>query len=92
MPREKHPPRSASQSRFPSEGLVRLSAILAPVGPVPVSRSTWFAGVKSGRFPKPVKLGPRITAWHVSDILRLINVGFTGAGREAGPAAEDLRQ
>lgn len=40
---------------------------------VPVGRSTWWAGIKAGRFPKPVKLGPRITAWRVEDIRTLIN-------------------
>lgn len=58
---------------FPTAGLVRLSSILAPLGPIPVSRSTWWAGVKSGRYPKPFKLGPRITAWRVEDITALLN-------------------
>ena len=40
---------------------------------IPVSKSTWWAGVKSGRFPKPVKLGPRITAWKIEDIYQLID-------------------
>ena len=57
---------------LPDEGFVRLPAILAPFGPIPVGRSTWWAGVKSGRFPKPVKLGPRTTAWKVEDIRKLI--------------------
>ena len=39
---------------------------------IPVSKSTWWEGVKSGRFPKPVKLGPRVTAWRVEDIHALI--------------------
>jgi prophage regulatory protein len=55
-----------------SIGFVRLSSILAPRGPIPVSKSTWWAGVKSGRYPKPVKLGPRITDWRVEDIRALI--------------------
>lgn len=38
----------------------------------PVSKSTWWAGVKDGRYPKPVKLGPKITAWRVEDIKELI--------------------
>ena len=58
---------------IPDEGFVRLSTILAPGGPIPVSKSTWWAGVKSGRFPKPVKLGPRTTAWNVKDIRSLID-------------------
>ena len=53
-------------------GFLRLTSILAPRGPIPVSKSTWWAGVKSGRFPKPMKLGPRITVWRVEDIRDLI--------------------
>jgi prophage regulatory protein len=59
--------------RLPETGFVRLTSILAPRGPIPVSKSTWWAGVKSGRFPKPVKLTPRTTAWRVEDIRALIN-------------------
>jgi prophage regulatory protein len=61
-----------SRDDLPKTGFVRLAAILAPAGPIPVGRSTWWAGVKSGRFPKPVKLGPRTTAWKVEDIRDLI--------------------
>lgn len=39
---------------------------------IPVSRATWWAGIAAGRFPKPVKLGPRIAVWRRSDILALI--------------------
>jgi hypothetical protein len=62
---------------LPPIGFVRLGSILAPRGPIPVSRFTWWAGVKSGRYPKPVKLGPRITAWRVEDIRALIREGRT---------------
>ena len=64
---------------LPETGYVRLPQILGnptaqpPIPAViPVGRSTWWAGVKSGRFPKPVKLGPRTTAWRVEDIRALI--------------------
>lgn len=57
---------------LPETGFVRLASIIAPHGPIPVGRSTWWAGVKSGRFPKPVRLGPRTTAWRVEDIRALI--------------------
>lgn len=60
---------------LPEGGFVRLRDILAPNGPIPVSKSTWWAGVGSGRYPKPVKLGPRITAWRVEDIRRLVEMG-----------------
>lgn len=54
------------------EALVRLPEILRFV---PVGKSTWWAGVKSGRYPKPIKLGPGITAWRWADIRALISVG-----------------
>jgi prophage regulatory protein len=57
---------------FPPTGFLRLASILAPHGPIPVGRSTWWAGVKIGRFPQPVKLGPRTTVWKVEDIRSLI--------------------
>jgi prophage regulatory protein len=64
---------------LPETGYVRLPQILGdpraepPTPPIiPVSKSTWWQGVKAGRFPKPIKLGPRITAWRVEDIRRLI--------------------
>lgn len=64
-----------TQNILPNTGFVRLSSILYPSGPIPVSRSTWWAGVKSGLFPQPVKLGPTITAWRVTDIHTLIDAG-----------------
>ncbi len=70
--------------RLPETGFVRLPQIVGrkptnsdPGIPAlfPVSASTWWAGVRSGRFPKPVKLGERITAWRVEDIRALIEGG-----------------
>lgn len=57
---------------LPETGFVRLKEIIGPNGPIPVSKSTWWAGIKSGRFPNPVKLGPRTTAWRREDIHGLI--------------------
>ena len=57
-----------NHSNFPKTGFVRLSQILAPKGPIPVSKSTWWLGVKEGRFPPSQKLGPRTTVWKASDI------------------------
>ena len=67
----------------PRTGFVRLSAILAPAGPIPVSKSTWWQGVKEGRFPKPQKLGPRTTVWTAESILALFE--------EQAPSADDAR-
>ena len=54
---------------LPEIGFIRLPTVLALI---PVSKSTWWEGIKNGRFPKPIKLGPRTTAWRVEDIRHLI--------------------
>lgn len=54
---------------LPQVGFVRLPQILKVF---PVSASTWWAGVKSGRFPPAVKLTPNTTAWRAEDIHELI--------------------
>ena len=65
------PPNSSNRTppTLPDVGFVRLPAILAVF---PVGRSTWWAGVKAGRFPQPVKIGPRTSAWRVEDIRQLL--------------------
>ena len=35
---------------------------------IPISRSQWYAGIKTGKYPKCVKLGARISAWRSRDI------------------------
>jgi len=69
--------------QLPETGYLRLPQIIGnpnaePPIPaiIPVGKSTWWEGVKCGRFPKPVKLGPRITAWRVEDIRSLIATGI----------------
>ncbi|MFI3123091.1 MAG: AlpA family phage regulatory protein [Methylococcales bacterium] len=52
-----------------------------PIPPlIPIGKSTWWAGVKSGKFPQPVKLGERTTAWRVSDIQKLMD-SFAGVSQ-----------
>jgi len=66
-----------SYPEFPKTGLVRVKQILAPIGPIPVSKSTWWAGVKDGRFPQPIKLSPNTTVWRVEEIRALFEVQYT---------------
>ncbi|MBB6243080.1 putative DNA-binding transcriptional regulator AlpA [Rhodanobacter sp. MP1X3] len=69
---------------LPETGFLRIWQIVgraatktAPAIPpiYPVSKSHFWAGVRSGRYPKPVHLGERITAWKVEDIRALIEQG-----------------
>lgn len=54
---------------LPETGFIRLSVILTII---PVGKTTWWNGVKTGKFPKPIKLGTRTTAWKAEDIQVLI--------------------
>ena len=62
-------------NQLPETGFLKLPQIIgSKTNPplIPVSKSTWWAGVKSGRYPQSVKLGQRITVWRVEDIRELI--------------------
>ncbi len=54
---------------IPEIGFLRLRQILTVI---PVCKSYWWAGVKSGRFPKPIKLSARCTVWRAEDIRALV--------------------
>ncbi|MFN6183196.1 MAG: helix-turn-helix transcriptional regulator, partial [Burkholderiales bacterium] len=66
-------------TQLPETGFLRLKQIIGdpkanpPIPPIiPVKKTTWWNGVRDGRYPKPVKLGERITAWRVEQIRDLI--------------------
>lgn len=65
---------------LPESGFLRLPQIIGdrksgipPI--VPVSATTWWKGVREGRFPQGVKVSPNVTAWRVADIRELIAAG-----------------
>ena len=60
----------AIQSTSTDEGLLRLKGVLQLI---PISRSHFLAGVAEGKYPQPVKLGPRVTCWRRRDILNYID-------------------
>ena len=55
---------------IPQTGFLRLRDVLKLV---PICRTAWYQGVKEGRYPQPVSLGPRTAAYRVEDIKRLID-------------------
>ena len=70
-------------SALPETGYLRLPQIIGDPGDeekgrpaipaiIPVGKTTWWKGIKEGRYPKPVKLSARVTAWRVEDIRNLI--------------------
>jgi predicted DNA-binding transcriptional regulator AlpA len=60
---------SQSHPTIPTTGFLRLPQILVLI---PIGRSSWWRGCSTGRFPKPVKLGPRTTVWRAEDIAALV--------------------
>lgn len=50
---------------------VRIKALTGPKGLLPISRSSFYQGVKDGLYPKPIKLG-RISVWSVAEIEALL--------------------
>jgi predicted DNA-binding transcriptional regulator AlpA len=67
---------------FPRTGFVRLKKVLAPDGPIPVSKSSWWQGVRTGIYPKPVKLSPGVTVWRWEDVHALIARLGTGESHD----------
>ena len=61
---------------FPEIGFLRLRDVIGGKGNpgiIPVSRSSWYKGIAEGRYPKPVKLSERTSAWKIEDIRKLID-------------------
>lgn len=71
-----------SKTILPETGFCRLPQVLAVF---PVSRSAWWKGCADGKYPKPVKLSERTTAWRAEDIRALI-ASYGPAANDAGDA------
>jgi predicted DNA-binding transcriptional regulator AlpA len=55
--------------QIPEIGFLKLAQVL---GLIPLGRTSWLNGVKSGKYPKPVKIGARSVAWKVEDVRALV--------------------
>jgi predicted DNA-binding transcriptional regulator AlpA len=64
-----HVSKTTTPSSLPSTGFLRLPQVLRLI---PVSKTTWWNGVREGSYPKPVRLGARSVGWRAEDIGRLI--------------------
>jgi len=62
--------KAATENNQIGYGFLRLKHVLRLI---PVCKSTWWAGVNSGRFPAPVRVtGLKATFWRKRDILELL--------------------
>ncbi len=64
--------------------LIRLSDVLKIL---PIGKSTWWKGVAEGRYPAPIKLGPRLTCWRLDQVLQLAS----NQTKQADGANDDRR-
>lgn len=63
---------------IPSTGYLRIDQILGNTRKgipalLPMCRSTWYAGIRDGKYPKSINLTERTVVWRVEDILDLID-------------------
>jgi len=65
--------------KLPEPGFTRLPKIIGdknadpPVtGFLPMSKPSWYRGIKAGRYPKPAKIGPNMSAWANSKLNKLM--------------------
>lgn len=56
-------------NKLPETGFIRLPVVLSII---PVSKSTFYEGIKKGIYPAPVKLSERTSAWRVEEIRAFI--------------------
>lgn len=88
-PKDQTRKKTAYPAALPEQGYLRLAQIIGdatttPPTPalIPVKKSSWWAGVKTGRYPQPIRsLGLRITVWRVEDIRALIEQTSQANGR-----------
>lgn len=75
---------SETYGAMPATGYMRQSQLIPAI--FPFSSATLWRKVKAGTFPKPVKLGPRITAWRVEEICELLQRGVWGPDNHTSPS------
>lgn len=59
----------------PTDTLVRIGTIVGPNGLIPISRSSFYQGIRDGFYPKAVRLGKRTSAWRLSELMLVIERG-----------------
>jgi predicted DNA-binding transcriptional regulator AlpA len=64
---------------LPATGFLRLNQVLQLL---PIGKTKWYAGLRTGEFPQPISLGPRAKGYRAEDIAALIKrLGSQGEGQ-----------
>ena len=59
-----------------ADRLIRLNEVLTLL---PISPASWWNGVRAGKYPRGIKLGPKTTCWRLSEITALAERGVGDA-------------
>ena len=62
---------------IPANGFLRLNQVLQFI---PIGKTAWYAGIKEGRFPKPIQHSARTAVYRAQDIAALIDKISQGQG------------
>ncbi|MDQ7058297.1 MAG: AlpA family phage regulatory protein [Ghiorsea sp.] len=57
------------ESILPAHGFLRLNQVLQLI---PISKTSWYEGIKAKKYPAPLKIGKRTSVWRAGDIHQLI--------------------
>lgn len=68
---------------LPDSSMLAIDEVLALVG---ISRSTWYAGIKAGRYPPSIPIGPASPRWALGEI-RKVTSGIYGRDQGEKEAA-----
>jgi len=67
----------AISEKLPETGFIKIQQIIGDKkrnipAIIPIGRTSWYEGIKAGKYPAPIKIGTRSVAWRVSDIRALL--------------------
>jgi predicted DNA-binding transcriptional regulator AlpA len=60
--------------------LIKLPEVLATLG---MKKTAWYDGIKSGKYPKPIKRSPKDTVWPMSAIQKIVSDTISGSDRQS---------
>jgi predicted DNA-binding transcriptional regulator AlpA len=76
-------PIEARGNATPENRMIRINELASHKGQrglIPVSRATVWRWVAEGRFPQPVRLSERVTAWNSQTVAAWIEAQASGKG------------
>lgn len=74
------------RNELPTEGFVSLPVVLRVMS---IGKTSWWNGIRSGKYPRPSKFGSKTARWHVDDIRALIAKYKAEAGNDGAEGGDN---